>query len=87
MLADIFPENESDIDKIAQEIQKVMDYMDVLYGIDNPLFLEDMKDREYLLKTLLHHLLGHCRCFSTFRGRKMSHNTYSFNPIMNEFEY
>lgn len=53
MLADIFPENESDIDKIAQEIEKVMDYMDVLYGIDNPLFLEDIKDREYLLKTLL----------------------------------
>ena len=57
MLADIFPENESDIDKIAQEIQKVMDYMDVLYGIDNPLFLEDMKDPEYLLKTLLPWLL------------------------------
>ncbi len=53
MLADIFPENVGDIDKIAQEIQKVMDYMEVLYGIDNPLFLEDMKDREYLLKTLL----------------------------------
>lgn len=53
MLTGIFPGNESDIDKIAQEIQKVMDYMDVLYGIDNPLFIEDMKDRDYLLKTLL----------------------------------
>ncbi|NLC25242.1 MAG: NAD(P)/FAD-dependent oxidoreductase [Fastidiosipila sp.] len=53
MLAGIFPENESDINKIVQEIQKVMDYMDVLYGIDNPLFLEDKKDSEYLLKTLL----------------------------------
>lgn len=57
MLAGIFPENESDIDNITQEIQKVMDYMDVLYGIDNPLFLEDMKDPEYLLKTLLPWLL------------------------------
>ncbi len=57
MLADIFPEKESDIDKISQEIQKVMDYMNVLYGIDNPLFLEDRKDREYLLKTLLPWLL------------------------------
>lgn len=53
MLAATFPNNESDIEKIAQEIQKVMDYMNVLYGIDNPLFLEDRKDREYLLKTLL----------------------------------
>jgi phytoene dehydrogenase-like protein len=57
MLTGIFPGNESDIDKIAQEIQKVMDYMDVLYGIDNPLFLDDRMDREYLLKTLLPWLL------------------------------
>ena len=57
MLSGIFPENASDIDKIAQEIQKVMGYMDVLYGIDNPLFVENMKDREYLLKTLLPWLL------------------------------
>lgn len=27
--------------------------MDVIYGIDNPLFLENMRDREYLTKTLL----------------------------------
>ncbi len=57
MLAIIYPENESDIDKIAQKIHKVMDYMDVLYGIDNPLLLDNMKDREYLLKTLLPWLL------------------------------
>ena len=57
MLSDIFPDNASDIANIAQEIQKVTDYMNVLYGIDNPLFLEDMKSREYLLKTLLPWLL------------------------------
>lgn len=57
MLVGIFPESEADIQKIAHEIQKVMAYMDVLYGIDNPLFHEDMKDREYLLKTLLPWLL------------------------------
>lgn len=42
-----------DIDKIIQKIQKIIDYMDVIYGIDNPLFLDDMMNREYLLKTLL----------------------------------
>jgi phytoene dehydrogenase-like protein len=31
--------------------------MDVIYGIDNPLFLDNMHDREYLLKTLLPWLL------------------------------
>jgi phytoene dehydrogenase-like protein len=57
MLAGIFAKNASDIAKIAQEIKKVMDYMDVLYGIDNPLFREDKRDRAYLMKTLLPWLL------------------------------
>ncbi len=57
MLAGIFPENAPDIALISRKIGKVMDYMDVLYGIDNPLFLEDMNDREYLIKTLLPWLL------------------------------
>jgi phytoene dehydrogenase-like protein len=53
MLSGIFPDNAPDIAKIAQEIKKVMGYMDVLYGIDNPLFLDNMQDPKYLLKTLL----------------------------------
>lgn len=57
MLSGIFPENDSDIDKVAQEIEKAIDYMRVLYGIDNPMFIDDMKDREYLLNTLLPWLL------------------------------
>lgn len=57
MLSSIFPKNASEIAKIAEEIRKVMGYMDVLYGIDNPLFLEDMMDLEYLMKTLLPWLL------------------------------
>ncbi|MBK6622927.1 MAG: hypothetical protein IPG32_19450 [Saprospirales bacterium] len=35
------------------EIRKIMDYMDVLYGIDNPLFLDLKKDKKYLLKVIL----------------------------------
>lgn len=57
MLAGIFPDNRSDIAQIKEEIRKVMNYMDVLYGIDNPLFMDNMKDREYLMKTLLPWLL------------------------------
>ena len=53
MLASIFPENKADIAKIAEEMEKVMRYMNVIYGIDNPLFLENMRDPEYLVKTLL----------------------------------
>ncbi len=53
MLTGIFPENTADIVKITEEIKKVMGYMDVLYGIDNPLFIENMQDPQYLFKTLL----------------------------------
>lgn len=57
MLEGFFPESKAEITQIAELITKVMGYMDVLYGIDNPLFLEDFKDREYLMKTLLPWLL------------------------------
>ncbi len=57
MLTAFFPSDATDIVRIAQEIRKVMAYMDVLYGIDNPLFLENMHDQQYLLKTLLPWLL------------------------------
>ncbi|HSN93942.1 MAG TPA: NAD(P)/FAD-dependent oxidoreductase [Anaerolineaceae bacterium] len=53
MLSGIFPENAADVAKIAEEIRKVMGYMDVLYGIDNPLFVENLQDPQYLMKTLL----------------------------------
>jgi len=48
----LFPQNKADVLKIAAEIEKVMGYMDVLYGIDNPLFMEK-PEPAYLMKTLL----------------------------------
>jgi phytoene dehydrogenase-like protein len=48
-----FPDNTQDIDRIMQEIRKTMGYMDVLYGIDNPLLLDSMYDIKYMTKTLL----------------------------------
>lgn len=48
-----FPNEEISIKKIIKEIKKITRYMDVLYGIDNPLFMDLMKDPGYLVKTLL----------------------------------
>ena len=56
MLCSLFPDNKPEISRIEGEIRKVIGYMDVLYGIDNPLFMENPKP-EYLLKTLLPWLL------------------------------
>ncbi len=53
MLVDEFPGNESEIKSIMDTIKKIMDYMDILYGIDNPLFLDFKQDRKYLMKTIL----------------------------------
>ncbi|NLO39056.1 MAG: NAD(P)/FAD-dependent oxidoreductase [Ruminiclostridium sp.] len=53
LLTELFPDNKTDVMRIVDEIRKVMGYMDVIYGIDNPLLRDDMRDPEYLKKTLL----------------------------------
>lgn len=53
LLRSFFPENRDEIGKILEVIEKVMGHMDVLYGIDNPLFEENLQDPTYLRKTLL----------------------------------
>ena len=53
MLGEIFPVNVREIDAIRQNIEQVMDIMDVLYGIDNPLFLDLKNNPQFLLHTVL----------------------------------
>lgn len=47
-----FPENKGDVHAIVGEIKKIMGYMDVLYGIDNPAFLDFKKDQKYFLQVI-----------------------------------
>lgn len=47
-----FPENKQDVSEIVDEIKKIMGYMDVLYGIDNPAFLDFKKDRKYFMNVI-----------------------------------
>lgn len=48
-----FPNEHKAIDVIMKDIKAIMTHMDVLYGIENPLFLPKPYDMEYLGKTLL----------------------------------
>lgn len=48
-----FPERSDDIRAIIREIRKIMQYMDVLYGIDNPAFLDIKNNPKYLMKTIM----------------------------------
>ncbi len=50
LLANFFPESQSEISKIVEKIRQIMGYMDVQYGIDNPLFLDIKQDREYFIR-------------------------------------
>ena len=52
LLCRLFPDNKDDIARIVQEIRKIMGYMDILYGIENPLFLESYS-LSYMVSTLL----------------------------------
>jgi phytoene dehydrogenase-like protein len=53
LLAKYFPDNAADVKTIFAEIETISNYMDVLYGIDNPLFLDMKKPRRYLVTVIL----------------------------------
>lgn len=48
-----FPSDSNAIIALIQVIKKVMKYMDILYGIDNPLFMDLKNDKTYIKETLL----------------------------------
>lgn len=52
-LLELFPDDHADVHAIVDDVRRIMQYMDVLYGIDNPVFLDLKADREYLLKSVL----------------------------------
>ncbi len=53
LLNEHFPDNIEDISQIIGEIKRVMLYMDVLYGIENPLFHDLKREKDYVYKTIL----------------------------------
>ena len=53
LLIDLYPESRQDIVAIIGQIRLIMKYMEVQYGIDNPLFLDMKADRDYMMKTIL----------------------------------
>ena len=53
LLNELYPENRQEISAIITQIEKIMAYMEVQYGIDNPVFLDIKEDRDYFIKTIL----------------------------------
>ena len=53
MLNRLYPESQDEITEITRQIRKIMQYMKIQYGIDNPLFLNMKEDAKYMLKVIL----------------------------------
>ncbi len=53
LLESFYPKSSADISKIMDVIHRIMKDMDVLYGIDNPLFRDLMSDYRFVFRTLL----------------------------------
>ena len=53
LLNQLYPDSRNEINQIILQIQKIMHYMGVQYGIDNPIFLDMKKDRAYLIRVIL----------------------------------
>jgi all-trans-retinol 13,14-reductase len=53
LLVKLYPGSKQDIDNVLKSIRKIMKHMDVLYGIENPVFKDLKKDRKFIFKKLL----------------------------------
>ncbi|MFC2161231.1 phytoene desaturase family protein [Acidobacteriota bacterium] len=91
-----FPEHTDDVDRIISWIQKIIKYMDILYGIDNPAFMNIREDRGYLFKTLLPWLFRYLLTYRkvlrlgepvrSFLGRLSSHTPLIDNIAQHFFK-
>lgn len=53
LLLKFYPNSESEIDEILKNIKIIMKHMDVLYGVENPLFKDLKRDTNFIFKKLL----------------------------------
>ena len=52
-LKKFYPESQADIDAVLKTIRRIMKNMDVLYGIENPIFMDLKRDTAYIFRKLL----------------------------------
>ena len=84
LLNHYFPDDKEDIEKIMQEVKKVMGYMEVIYGIDNPLFLDYTEDKKYLFHTLLPWLVKYQKNIKKAMKLNLPVNEYLLNFTKNQ---
>ncbi len=53
LLTKFYPESADEIGEVLRSIRKIMKHMDVLYGIENPVFKDLKHDRDFIFRKLL----------------------------------
>jgi phytoene dehydrogenase-like protein len=53
LLIKLFPESEGEINDVIKIIRKIMKHMNVLYGLENPVFKDLKRDKSFIFKKLL----------------------------------
>jgi phytoene dehydrogenase-like protein len=53
LLKKTYPESKAEVDAVIKTIRKIMKHMDVLYGIENPVFKDLKRDKKFIFKKLL----------------------------------
>jgi phytoene dehydrogenase-like protein len=53
LLEGLYPDSTAEISRIMEQVRLIMKYMNVQYGIDNPVFLDIKQDRDYFIKKIL----------------------------------
>ena len=53
LLVSLYPDSVEDIDAFIEVMVKIMKLIDIIYGIDNPLFKDIKRDKAYVMKELL----------------------------------
>ena len=53
LLETCYPDSRDEISKIIDQIKLIVKYMEVQYGIDNPLFLDMKENKEYMMREIL----------------------------------
>lgn len=53
LLKRLYPESGEEIDQVVKTIRRIMKHMDVLYGVENPLFKDLKRDTSFIFKKLL----------------------------------
>jgi phytoene dehydrogenase-like protein len=53
LLEALYPQCKEEIPRIMEQVRLTMQYMQVQYSIDNPIFLDFKKDRNYLIKKIV----------------------------------